>query len=80
MKLRLIENYRQILWHSWSARLSYLLVLINAMDAGFYFFIGYAPLPQWALGLISAAFGVAIPIARSIVQSKLSGAPTNADQ
>jgi hypothetical protein len=65
------EDTRHVLWHAWSARLAYLLVLINALDAGVYFVIGYAPVPQWVMGLISAALGAAIPYARVVVQEKM---------
>ncbi|QSY98667.1 hypothetical protein J2J97_31855 (plasmid) [Rhizobium bangladeshense] len=73
--LRRLLTFRKdaghVLWHAWSARLAYLLVLINALDAGVYFVIGYAPVPQWAMGLLSAALGAAIPYARVVVQAKI---------
>lgn len=68
------DNWRTLLTRSITAWLGYLLVLINALDASYWFFIGYAPVPQWVMGLMSAAIGLAIPYARIIIQKRISNA------
>jgi len=66
------ESKRLLTWSA-TVWVGYALMAINAFDAGFYFFIGYAPLPQWAIGVISAVAGALIPVLRTIIQKKVSG-------
>lgn len=71
--LKLHPDYKHLLLKTYTAWLSYALILVNALDYGFWFFIGYAPVPQWAMGLISMAFGFLIPYARVRLQKSISG-------
>ncbi len=77
--MKLHPHWKRILRHSYTAWLGYLLVLINAFDASYYYFLGYLPIAPWVIGLISAAIGALIPYARVILQKKLSGASINAN-
>ncbi len=79
MRRTIHPDWKKILRHSYVAWCGYLLVLINALDASYWFFIGYAPIPQWAMGLVSAGIGLAIPYLRVVLQKKISG-ESNANQ
>lgn len=73
MKFTLLDNWKDVLLHAWSSRLILALFIINAFDASYSFFLGYAPIPQWATGLITCFLTCATLYARLVVQRKLSG-------
>ncbi|QIG75635.1 hypothetical protein EVC20_064 [Rhizobium phage RHph_Y2_17_1] len=68
-------DWKKLLTHSYVVWCGYFLIFLNAVDASYWFFIGYAPIPQWAMGLISGLIGVAIPYLRVKLQKSISGDP-----
>ncbi|QWY83014.1 hypothetical protein [Rhizobium phage RHph_X66] len=68
-------DWKKILGHSYVAWCGYALFLLNALDASYWFFLGYAPIAPWAMGIVSALIGLAIPYLRVKLQKSISGDP-----
>jgi hypothetical protein len=74
-RFRLHDDWWQLLLHAWSSRLLIAMFLINAVDASYAYFIGYAPLPPWAMGLLTSLISMITLWARVTVQKKLAATP-----
>jgi hypothetical protein len=66
---------KKILTHSYVAWAGYALVFLNGLDCSYWFFIGYAPIPPWAMGIVSSLIGLSIPYLRVRLQKSISGDP-----
>lgn len=68
--MKLVPNWKRVLWHSWSFHINLLVSLASAIDAG---------ITYWVDGRISASLAVmasslVASVARVIKQETVSGA------
>lgn len=69
--MKLVQNWRQLLVHAWSARLGYLAGALIGADIGLQIYIGQVDHPSFKLIVAAGVVGAAAFIARFVAQPKM---------
>lgn len=79
MRFALVDNWKDILRHSWTIRLIVLAAVLSGCEVALPFLEGYLPVPPRTFAVLCFIVSAAAFPARLIVQAKLSGGRREAD-
>lgn len=72
--MNLVRNWRRVLRHAWSIRLSLLAGALGAAEVAVQALIDDPPIPRLTFAALAALVSFAAPIARVVAQRSVSGA------
>ncbi len=71
--MSLVSNWRRVLRHAWSIRLSALAGLLNASEVVVQVFIDNPPIPRLTFAVLAGLVSLAAAVARFVAQRTVSG-------
>jgi len=72
--MSLVSNWRRVLRHAWSVRLSVLAGALSAAEVAVQVFIDNPPIPRFTFAILAGLISLSAAIARFVAQRSVSGA------